>query len=227
MNNHKKRGKKTPPGNMAEIAVKNAQLARELQDKYGGAHIRKLSSGVFHGDGTPKSRSPSNGNGEKQIVMLYNITGDPDPEDEKVTKHLYRECFVSFVVPWNAKITKVANKDLSAFWKIRCGDGHIFISAKHFDPKPGDILEGRGEVKVKMVNGDKGVARYPYLNIWEPLGEDELPEYLVEFNSRRRYVPNGSFDLSPASGKKKTILHATKIESWDSHVPPGITIVKK
>ena len=173
-----------------------------------------------------------NDSGQRPIVMLRDITGESDPEDDKkVTKHLYKECLVLFVVPQNAKITKEpANNDLSEIWKIRCGDGHVFISTKHFNPKPkpGDVLEGRGEVKVKMVNDDRGTARYPYLNIWEPLEKGELPEYFIEFNSIERYVPeDGSFDLSHASGKERTILHATKFRLQDSNVSSGITITDK
>jgi len=237
MNNHKKRGKKTPPGNMVETAIKNAQFARELQDEYGGAHIRKLSSGVFRGDGTPKSRSPSNGNGSRgEVVRLRDIAekspsigtsinGEPDDENYTIiTRYLFKKLRACILIPENAEIVEVPeHPEFLAHYRVRFGDGFCFFVRKFFDNlKPGDFIEGIVRIEVKKVEKPNQKIRtgyYPHLSFVESSNEDRAI-FFVEFNSEKRYVPKGSIDFTPASGRKRTILHLTKIE-------PGITIKRK
>ena len=230
MNNHRRR--EDPP-------EEEQMSAADLQKKYGGAHIRRrLPSDAFNRDRTPKGRSldeRNSGNGDQsprgEVVRLSNVAESPStrPPRNGVSWHLYEKCNLSVFIPRDAEIKeKEENDDLSARFSVKIGDAFVYIS-KELSPEPGSYLKGEGELKVKKIVGRKGKlpAYYPFANLVGPLENGEEPEYIVEFDSVKRHVPEGSKDFTPASGGERTIMHTDPFEPWDSNISSGITMIRK
>ena len=225
MNNHREKD------STVAVAIKNAQLASELQCQYGGAHIiRQLPSDAFRKDGTFRRNSDNGDHTTGEVIRLSDVakSSSTRPPRNGVSWHLYEECNLSVFIPKDAEIKEEKeNNDLPARFSVRIGDAFIYIS-KELSPEPGRFIEGRGDVKVKMVSGKNRKGKlsvyYPFINLWKPLRNGEEPEYVAEFDSKKRYVPERSKDFTPASGSERTILH---LDPWDSHIPSEITITIK
>ena len=185
------------------------------------------------------SRFHEERNGNGKVVKLWYIckekpfatskNGEEDDENYTiVTRHLFKEFTVCILIPKNAKIVEVPEYPESpAHYRVQFGDGFCFFPKEFFgDLKPGDIVEGTARVEVKKVekpnDQEVGMGCYPNLSFEDMLYGDE-PTFFADFDSQRRFVPEGSIDFTPASGSKRTILHLTKMEPVSS----GITIKRK
>ncbi len=193
---------------------------------------KHLESELLSRDGTPrKSKGRVIGLqdiGERKPFATSESGEQNNGDYTVVTRHLFDKLTVCILIPENAKIVEVPEYPESpAHYRVRFGDGFCFFTKKFFgNLKPGDIIEGTARVEVKKVekpnNQKVKTGYYPNLSFEDPLYGNE-PTFFADFDSQRRFVPEGSIDFTPASGNKRTILHLTKMEPVSS----GITVKRK
>ena len=147
-----------------------------------------------------------------------------DPHDRGyifVTRHLFnlsgtKEFKTMFLIPKNAEIVLVPeNEDTPAHYRVPVGDAFVYISTEFGKVESGMSIEGWAELKVKAVkrpNIGPRVGFYPYANIWRPLEENQLSEFILELDSKKEFVAEGDFAFTPSSGNKKTILRMSGID---------------
>ena len=136
-----------------------------------------------------------------------------------ITRYLFnyrgtREFKTMFLIPKDAEVVLMPeNKDVSAYYSVRVGDAFVYISTKFGEVKPGMLIEGWAELSVKKVKKPNIGPRsglYPYVNIRRLLEDSQRPEFILEFDSEKRFVENGSFAFTPASGRSRTVLHMSR-----------------
>ena len=226
MNNHRRTSRKGQQEGTVQISeIENDLAIKKARVSY----LRQLRSRV------PQFQEEKNGNNGKErgeVISLRKIASDKSRFRRAYglsSLYFIKEGTFHVLIPKDAKIEKrEGNVDFpNPYFDVEIGSVHLFVSGE-IEPVPGTYVEGRGELMVKRYDGREHFGRehFPYVNFWKPLEDREKPETLITLDFIKREVPEGSSDLTP-SARDGMVVHTDPFESWDDHVPFGITIIDK